>query len=67
MALTDLLKKASGGEIVCPKCGALGVALHNVRIAMEAGEAKLDSGAYGKCGKCDVQISNEQLQKIARE
>jgi hypothetical protein len=67
MALADLLKKASGGEIPCPKCGALGVSLQNVRIAMEAGKPKLDSSAYGKCGKCDARIPNEQLQKMALE
>lgn len=67
MALADLLRKASAGELPCPQCRAIGVALRNVRIALVGGEGKLDSGAYGECGKCGAKIPNEQLQRMAQE
>lgn len=61
----DFLKQAHAGELQCPKCGAAGVSLQDVRIGKEAGKPYLDPGASGKCGKCGARLSLDRLPEAA--
>jgi hypothetical protein len=68
MELADLLKKASQGELQCPRCGAGGISLRDVRVGVAGagvtpGKPQLTSG-YGLCGKCGITIPIETLREM---
>lgn len=63
MEIADLLKNASAGTLKCPDCGAEGVALKNVRVAMGANGPQLDPSTYGQCDSCGTRIAIEKLLK----
>ena len=63
MELADMLKNASDGTLGCPDCGAQGVALKNVRIAMGPKGPELDPNTYAECGSCGAHIAIEKLLK----
>jgi predicted nucleic-acid-binding Zn-ribbon protein len=70
MEVVDLLKKASQGELQCPKCGAAGVSLKDVRIGVarvgaNVGKPEIMPSAYGQCGKCGAKIPIEKLQEMS--
>lgn len=63
MEIADVLKNASDGTLKCPDCGAQGMALKNVRIAMGANGPELDPNTYGQCGSCGARIAMQKLLK----
>ena len=64
MEIADLLKKAHEGELQCPKCGAAGVSLQNVRVGMKDGKPFVDPSGHGSCKKCNAKLSIEKLLEV---